>query len=186
MNFFLPCLKLKEKLRGKSAWKKRHEPARTAYHRLMDTDGVNCTDTTRAWTRLFVLKEELERVLKPILASEMDERHRPQGKPPPGRNDSQSRVSNDNETSEPCISACSASSVPVIPAATDRNLGVAVVREDGRRARISPYLDVTTVSKAASGDWAITRADIGLHTHLKTMASTLKAEDDMFPRAGSM
>ena len=36
MNFFLPGLKLKEKWREKSAWKKRYEPARTAYQRLMD------------------------------------------------------------------------------------------------------------------------------------------------------
>jgi hypothetical protein len=31
MNFFLPSLKVKEKWREKSAWKKRYEPARAAY-----------------------------------------------------------------------------------------------------------------------------------------------------------
>ncbi len=40
MNFFLPGLKLKTKWREKSAWKKRYEPARTAYQRLMAAGGL--------------------------------------------------------------------------------------------------------------------------------------------------
>ncbi len=36
MNFFLPGLKLQQKWRENSRWKKRYEPARTAYQRLME------------------------------------------------------------------------------------------------------------------------------------------------------
>jgi hypothetical protein len=74
MNFFLPSLKLKEKWREKSAWKKRYEPARTAYQRLMDP-GVLNRQGRRALREgyesldPFALKAELERGLKPILAS---------------------------------------------------------------------------------------------------------------------
>lgn len=84
MNFFLPSLKLKEKWREKSAWKKRYEPARTAYQRLMD-QGVLSRQARRAlrdrYESLdpFALKAELERGLKPILASAVDERRRPAG-----------------------------------------------------------------------------------------------------------
>jgi hypothetical protein len=35
-NFFLPCLKLKDKWREGSHWRKRYEPPRTAYERLCD------------------------------------------------------------------------------------------------------------------------------------------------------
>ena len=57
MNFFLPGLKLKEKWPEKSAWKKRYEPARTAYQRLMDAGVLgrrqreSCASATRAWIR---------------------------------------------------------------------------------------------------------------------------------------
>jgi hypothetical protein len=84
MNFFLPGLKLKEKWREKSAWKKRYEPARTAYQRLMD-EGVLGRRPRRALRERyesldpFTLKQELEQGLKPILASTVDERRRPAG-----------------------------------------------------------------------------------------------------------
>jgi len=84
MNFFLPSLKLQEKWREKSAWKKRYEPARTAYQRLMD-EGVLGRRPRRALRERyesldpFTLQQELEQGLKPILASAVDERRRPAG-----------------------------------------------------------------------------------------------------------
>ena len=84
MNFFLPSLKLKEKWRGKSAWKKRYEPARPAYQRLMDPGVLNRQGRRALRERYesldpFALKAELERGLKPILARAMDDRRRPAG-----------------------------------------------------------------------------------------------------------
>jgi len=74
MNFFLPSLKLKRKWRERSHWRKRYEPARTAYQRL-----ANCPRLTRRQRRElrdrfesldpFKLKQEVERRLKPILAA---------------------------------------------------------------------------------------------------------------------
>ena len=84
MNCFLPSLKLKEKWREKSAWKKRYEPARTAYARLMDT-GVLGRKARRALREEFeeldpfVLHDELEARLRPILAAAVEALHRPQG-----------------------------------------------------------------------------------------------------------
>ena len=84
MNFFLPGLKLKEKWREKSAWKKRYEPARTAYQRLMDAGVLGRRPRRELRERYesldpFALKRELERGLKPILAGAVDERRRPAG-----------------------------------------------------------------------------------------------------------
>jgi hypothetical protein len=95
MNFFLPGLKLKEKWREKSAWKKRYEPARTAYQRLMEAGVLGRRQRRELRERYesldpFALKRELERGLKPILASAVDERRRlaggsaTQGVPPGG------------------------------------------------------------------------------------------------------
>ena len=116
MNFFLPGLKLKEKWREKSAWKKRYEPARTAYQRLMDAGVLGRRPRRELRERYesldpFALKQELERGLKPILAGAVDECRRPAGgsaaavglrppasAPPPagraptGRIDSQSKL----------------------------------------------------------------------------------------------
>jgi len=74
MNFFLPGLKLRDKWRERSAWKKRYEPARTAYERLMAAGvlGRKARRTLRErYESLdpFVLKAEVERRLKPILAA---------------------------------------------------------------------------------------------------------------------
>ena len=87
MNFFLPGLKLKEKWREKSQWKKRYEPARTAYQRLRDA-GVLVGRQARRELRdryesldPFALQAELERRLKPILAGAAQIAHRPQGAP---------------------------------------------------------------------------------------------------------
>jgi hypothetical protein len=76
MNFFLPGLKLKSKWRQKSAWKKRYEPAHTAYQRLMQAGVLSSQARRRLQDRYesldpFVLKAELERRLKPILAAEV-------------------------------------------------------------------------------------------------------------------
>ena len=84
MNFFLPGLKLQEKWREKSAWKKRYEPARTAYQRLMEEGALGRQERRKLRERYesldpFALKRELERGLKPILAGAVDARHRPAG-----------------------------------------------------------------------------------------------------------
>ena len=84
MNFFLPGLKLKEKWREKSAWKKRYEPARTAYQRLMEEGVLGRRGRRELRERYesldpFALKRELERGLRPILATAVDERRRPAG-----------------------------------------------------------------------------------------------------------
>jgi hypothetical protein len=71
-NFFLPCLKLKEKWRQGSHWRKRYELPRTAYHRLC-APGMLALKERRAlrdrYESLdpFALKDELEIRLKQIL-----------------------------------------------------------------------------------------------------------------------
>jgi len=72
MNFFLPGLKLERKWRERSAWKKRDEPARTAYQRLMSVGVLGRRARRELRERYesldpFVLKREVERRLKPIL-----------------------------------------------------------------------------------------------------------------------
>jgi len=74
MNFFLPGLKLKRKWRERSAWKKRYEPARTAYQRLMELGVLPRKARVELRDRFesldpFVLKGQLERALKPILGA---------------------------------------------------------------------------------------------------------------------
>ena len=86
MNFFLPGLKLKTKWREKSAWKKRYEPARTAYQRLMEPGVLGRRPRRELRERYesldpFVLKAEVERRLKPILAEAAESGRRPQGTP---------------------------------------------------------------------------------------------------------
>ena len=71
-NFFLPCLKLKRKWRQGSHWRKRYEPARTAYERLCEPGMLSRKGRSRlkeqhASLDPFVLKDELERRLGPIL-----------------------------------------------------------------------------------------------------------------------
>jgi hypothetical protein len=84
MNFFLPGLKLKTKWREKSAWKKRYEPARTAYQRLMDAGVLGRRARRELRERYesldpFVLKREVERQLKPILNGAAEVAVRPAG-----------------------------------------------------------------------------------------------------------
>jgi len=71
-NFFLPCLKLKEKWREKSHWRKRYEPPQTAYDRLRAKGNLARKERNRLRERYealdpFQLKDELERQLKQIL-----------------------------------------------------------------------------------------------------------------------
>lgn len=84
MNFFLPGLKLKTKWREKSAWKKRYEPARTAYQRLMEAGVLGRRARRELRERYesldpFVLKREVERQLKPILTGVAEVARRPAG-----------------------------------------------------------------------------------------------------------
>ena len=84
MNFFLPGLKLKAKWREQSQWKKRYEPARTAYQRLMDPGVLERRPRQELRERYesldpFVLKAEVERRLKPILAETAAIVRRPAG-----------------------------------------------------------------------------------------------------------
>jgi len=72
MNFFLPGLKLKTKWRERSAWKKRYEPARTAYQRLMEPGVLGRQARRELRDRYesldpFRLKAQLEAGLRPIL-----------------------------------------------------------------------------------------------------------------------
>ena len=73
-NFFLPCLKLKEKWREGSRWHKRYEAPRTAYHRLCDPGILNRKQRGHLRERYvsldpFELKDTLERLLKEILSA---------------------------------------------------------------------------------------------------------------------
>jgi hypothetical protein len=74
MNLFLPGLKLAGKWRERSRWRKRYEPAQTAYQRL-----AACEQLSRKMRRTlrdrfesldpFALKQDVEKRLKKILSS---------------------------------------------------------------------------------------------------------------------
>lgn len=71
-NFFLPCLKLERKWREGSHWRKRYELPQTAYARLCAPGILSRRERRRLKERYasldpFVLKDELERRLEPIL-----------------------------------------------------------------------------------------------------------------------
>jgi hypothetical protein len=90
MNFFLPGLKRKTKWRERSAWKKRYEPARTAYQRLMDPGVLGRRARRELRERYesldpFVLKAEVERRLGPILAGAAETARHPAGGSPANR-----------------------------------------------------------------------------------------------------
>jgi hypothetical protein len=74
MNFFLPSLKLKSKWRERSHWRKRYEPAQTAYQRLVDCPRLSRQERRGLRDRFesldpFKLKEEVERGLSKVLAA---------------------------------------------------------------------------------------------------------------------
>ena len=84
MNFFWPGLKLKEKWREKSQWKKRYEPARTAYQRLRDAGVLGRQARRKLRDRYesldpFARQAELERRLQAILAGAAEVAQRPAG-----------------------------------------------------------------------------------------------------------
>jgi hypothetical protein len=71
-NFFLPCLKLEQKWREGSHWRKRYEPPRTAYERLCTPGMLRLKERQQLRERYaslnpFDLKDELEQKLKQIL-----------------------------------------------------------------------------------------------------------------------
>jgi len=71
-NFFLPCLKLEQKWREGSHWRKRYEPPRTAYERLCQPGLLRPKQRRQLHERYetldpFDLKDELEQKLKQIL-----------------------------------------------------------------------------------------------------------------------
>lgn len=73
MNFFLPGLKLAEKWRERSHWRKRYEPAQTAYQRLMKSPKLPRKMRQELRDRFesldpFALKWEVEKRLKKILS----------------------------------------------------------------------------------------------------------------------
>lgn len=71
-NFFLPCLKLEEKWREGSHWRKRYQPPQTAYERLCAPGILTLKQRCKLRERYasldpFDLKDELEGKLKRIL-----------------------------------------------------------------------------------------------------------------------
>jgi hypothetical protein len=73
-NFFLPCLKLKEKWREGSHWRRCYEPPSTAYERLCAPGILGLKARRQLRERYasldpFKLKDELEKRLKQILKS---------------------------------------------------------------------------------------------------------------------
>ena len=71
-NFFLPCLKLKQKWREGSHWRKRYQLPQTAYDRLCRPGLLTRKARRQLRDRYdsldpFNLKDELERQLKQIL-----------------------------------------------------------------------------------------------------------------------
>jgi hypothetical protein len=76
-NFFLPSMKLVEKKRIGARWKRKHDAPQTAYQRLL-TLGVLSRRTKRQMREKFesldpfVLHEQLEKALRPILAHALE------------------------------------------------------------------------------------------------------------------
>lgn len=87
MNFFLPGLKLESKWREGSHWRKRYEPAQTAYQRLMAGGSLAARKRKELRDQFesldpFILKGEVEKRLKKILAA-ADVASRPAGSSAP-------------------------------------------------------------------------------------------------------
>jgi hypothetical protein len=109
MNFFLPSLKLKEKWKEKSHWRRRYEPAQTAFQRLMQEGVLGRKQRQTLRERFdsldpFTLKAEVERRLKPILTKAVIKQspsggsatlHRPKGFAPPEELDSAISIETD-------------------------------------------------------------------------------------------
>jgi hypothetical protein len=77
MNFFLPNLKLAEKWRERSHWRKRYEPAQTPYQRLIQCQQLSSRQRGNLRERFesldpFALKQQIEKRLKRILTEAED------------------------------------------------------------------------------------------------------------------
>ena len=72
-NFFLPSMKLVEKSRVGSRWRRKHDRAQTAYQRLWKLEVLR-PKARRQFESLdpFVLHEQLEKRLQPILAKALE------------------------------------------------------------------------------------------------------------------
>ena len=71
-NFFLPSMKLRDKWREGSRWVRRHDPAQTAYQRLLASGQISRRQRQRLHEYYesldpFVLAQHLEQQLNPIL-----------------------------------------------------------------------------------------------------------------------
>ena len=76
-NFFLPSMKLMNKQRVGARWKRKHEPPQTAYQRLLKMDVLNTRKKRELqdWYQSldpFLLHEQLEQALRPILAKALE------------------------------------------------------------------------------------------------------------------
>lgn len=103
MKGFLPSLKFKKKRRKTSAWKKRYEPARTTFARLLNVDVLGlkarrvrcdqCGDLN-----LFELRDEWEKRLQSILAPTKVPR-----RPAPGSDRETTLRTELSRVSHPCL-----------------------------------------------------------------------------------
>jgi hypothetical protein len=78
-NFFLPSMKLIKKWREGAKWKRRHDPAQTAYGRLLRMDGIDAGSKRRLRDQYqsldpFELHQQLERRLEAILKHTVKEK----------------------------------------------------------------------------------------------------------------
>lgn len=76
-NFFLPSMKLVEKERVGSKWRRKHDQAQTAYQRLLRLNVLNTKSKRRLKDQFesldpFELHDELEQSLQPILAKALE------------------------------------------------------------------------------------------------------------------
>jgi hypothetical protein len=76
-NFFLPSMKLVEKERVGSKWRRKHDQAQTAYQRLLRLNVLNTKSKRRLKDQFesldpFELHDQLEQSLRPILAKALE------------------------------------------------------------------------------------------------------------------
>jgi hypothetical protein len=76
-NFFLPSMKLVEKERVGSKWRRKHDPAQTAYQRLLKMDVLGTKKKRELKDQFesldpFALHDQLEKSLRPILAKALE------------------------------------------------------------------------------------------------------------------
>lgn len=76
-NFFLPSMKLVDKERVGSKWRRKHDQAQTAYQRLLSLNVLNTKTKRRLKDQFesldpFELHDQLEQSLRPILAKALE------------------------------------------------------------------------------------------------------------------